>query len=375
MNSRILFRAVCLLPFALAFGVLGAISTPLGAQEALPPGLKPHKRPAANGDIDWTNGFVQARGFGRAKGRSPQDRQMAERAATVVAVRNALALSMGLKIDDKGRLGGVRNGEVRIRGKVKGYKVYLSEWHPDERPPRFKVKVRVPIWGLEGVSSVVYERKHQEASRGVSHVALVRERIDVSDCVLIIDARGTGIEPCLFPSIIDSSGRVIYDVSVMQAGVDRCERPLRYAETSMSSEELRAWAEISWDEAQVASLQQVGAPPQWPVELMFGFEGSESGVMALGVVSAPPAASQPTTQSSGRRRKRVIQAVKTPTSGDTKIVLTKADAEELAKSAEGASLIRSGRVIVVVDTVAAGVQGRGESAGDDAYLATEQPSN
>lgn len=375
MNARSWLRAVCSFLIASAFVVFGDSSSPLGAQETLPPGLKPHKRPATNGDIDWTNGYVQARGYGRAKGRSPQDRQMAERAATLVAVRNALALSMGLKIDDKGRLDGVRNSEVHIRGKVKGYKVYLSEWHPDERPPRFKVKVRVPIWGLEGVSSVVYERRHREAARGGSHVVLVREQVDVSDCVLVIDARGMGIEPCLFPSIVDSTGRVIYDVSVMQVGADRCERPLRYAETSMSSEELGAWAEMSWDETKVASLQEDALRPQGPIGLMLGWDGLGSDSMASALVSTPPTASQPTTQSSARRKKRVIRAVKTPTSGDTKIVLTKADAEELAKSAEGASLLRSGRVIVVVDTVAAGTQGRGKSLEEGFFVATERPSN
>jgi len=58
------------------------------------------------------------------------------------------------------------------------------------------------------------------------------------------------------------------------------------------------------------------------------------------------------------------------TVGDrTKIVLTKQDAEKLRNTAKGANLLRSGRVIVVVDSVAAGIEGRLDVGPEDRTFA------
>lgn len=376
MRFQLSFRAVAvfLLAFTLAFDGRGVVL----AQGPLPQGFTPHYRPAKDGEIDWARGYVQARGYGKARGRSPQDKQMARRAAELVAVRNAMAITMGIQVDEQGRLSGIRNGRHRIQGIVKGHETYLVDWQPNETPPRCKVKVRVPLWGIKGVGSIVYDDQRRVATRRGRHLTLVRQQVDVSETLLIIDARGTGIDPCMFPAVIDNTGRVIYDVSTIES-VGRRPCPVQYVETRMSVEELEAWAELEFDESKLAHAGESGLTgSDLFMREMFGNAHDQEGLPAFasfGPQEKGRAASQPTTKpadTSRRRKKRVVQAVKAGAKGDTKIVLTKDDAEKLATTPEGASLLRSGKVIVVVDSVAAGIQGRIDRPEDDPQLALER---
>lgn len=370
---------VCSASFSLSAG-----ANSVRGQDPLPTGFTPHIRPTTNGEVDWARGYVQARGYGKAKGRTPRDKQMATRAAELVAARNALAITLGLKVDDKGQLSGIRNGQVRLEGVVKGHKTYLVQWQPNENPPRCKVKIRVPIWGIKGASSVIYEQQRGAALRRGGRVALVNQQMNVDEVYLVIDARGSGIEPCLFPVVTDNTGRVIYDISTIRVGPAQMPSPVQYVETRMTIDQLEAWADLGFDESMVANgAELIETGSEVFAREMFGNGfGNRLALPMLGPEQSggkKPAASQPSTQPSTRpaeggkrRRKRVVKAVKMPAKGETKIVLTKEDAEKLRTTPEGASLLRSGRVIVVVDSVAAGIQGRGVEIEDGGIFALNQ---
>ncbi len=349
--------------------IVGAIATVLAVAPAvasedeatafLPTGFTAHKQPVKGGKIDWATGEIIAEGLGKAGGRSA--RQMAKRGATVVAVRNAMAIALGIKIDAAGNFKNIQNGEVHLKGVVKGHKVVSTEWFPDKNPPECIVKVSVPLWGVKGVSSVVYAAQHRKALlRGGRRLVLSAQREDVSDVVLVIDARGLRVDPCLFPSVGADGGGLLYDVASMsQSG--RASASVRYVETKMTHEQLQTWAKPADTGIQTARAQRpvtvpwgsAGAPPAWGMNFM--------------APAATKPASQPTTQPASQparrpRRRRVVKAVRTASKDRSKIVLTKEDADRLRNSAEGASLLRSGQVIVVVDAVAAGIQGRVEPA-------------
>ncbi len=278
----------------------------------LPAGMTPHVQVTKFGRIDWAKGHVTAIGVGKAKSDSPRDRQMAERGATIVAARNAMALTMGLKVDDQGRLSGLKNGTVSIQGKIREHKVFMVDWRPDDTPPTCQVKLRVPLWGVKGVCTVIYDQVRRETSRrGGSRVVLKSEQTDVSRSWLVIDARGLGTEPSLFPTVVDESGRVVYDVVTIRDTSQEAMRPVRYAESRLSFEELSARAGLRAD--------------------------SDSGA------AAEPDASRP------MERLRMVRAVRS-TSSKSRIVLANDDASALSQSAECASLLRGGRVIVLVDS-------------------------
>jgi hypothetical protein len=328
----------------------------------LPDGLTPHMRDAAGGRVDWTGGYILARGEGRARGVTDRDRAMAKRAAELVAARNALAIASGLPIDGRMRFVNIRNGQVRLQGVVKGHKTVSEDWRPEAKPPTCVVEVRVPLWGVKGVASVVYTRQCRQ-NQGVHRHALTGASADVSDVVLVIDARGMDVEPCLFPVIAEPDGNRLYDVSTMSRQQGQVVPPLRYAETTMTYSELRAARDGVAGESPLALLLASGRATSWA---MCRLEDPAT------QPATQPATSQPTSKPDNQkrqRRRRVVKAVKTPGPDKTRIVLTKEDAERLSKDPEGASLLRSGQVVVVVDSVAAGIEGRLNGGIDDRILA------
>lgn len=375
MTTRV---AIVMIAAALAtsLAICPAAANEDGEQAFLPTGFTNHTQPVKNGEVDWTTGEIMAEGLGKAEGRAA--RQMARRGATAVAVRNAMAIALGIKIDANGTFENIQNGEVHLQGVVKGHKVVSDEWFPDRKPPECIVRVSVSLWGVKGVSSVVYADQHRKALvTGGRRVALTAERMDVSDVVLVIDARGTDIDPCLFPVVTVDGGGTLYDVASLFEP-EQAAPPVRYAETEMTHEQLQAWAEPS--ESTLRRRRLAGAttgetPAPQALSRTVGisalgtFDG-EWPALAFSCIAPPPTttpASQPTTQPASQpvqkpRRRRVVKGVRTTAADRSKIVLTKEDADKLRNSPEGASLLRSGRVIVVVDAVAAGIQGRGKPA-------------
>ncbi len=349
--------------------------------DSLPSGLEPHLRGVSGGQVDWANGYIIAEGRGYAHGTTEQDRLMAQRAARVVAARNALAIALGLQIDDQGRFADVPGGEVRLRGVLKGHRTVSADWRPNATPPECRVKLKVPIWGAKGAASVVYTAQRSKAFAGRRRLSVTTTRRDVSDRVLIIDARGTGLTPCLFPVVVNTDGAVVYDVGTIthrQAGLSS---PARFAETTLTYEKLQSALLAGQHGEQVSRAN--GHPAEWSATFPLNqtpnsFQSilcswpppkAESGLRPDRPASQP--ASRPTTRPAKktRRRRRVVRAAQATGKSGTEIVLTKEDADRLRQSPEGASLLRTGQVIVVVDSVAAGIQGRHDDGPSDSILA------
>ncbi len=348
-----------------------------GQPDALPAGYVPHVRPVAGGTVNWGEGEIVACGLGKGRGRTA--RQMAERAATLEAARNALAISLGLKVDAGGTFANLRDGEVRLRGVVRGHKVESLEWFEDKTPLECIVKLRVPIWGAKGVASIVYADRHRRAwGPRIARLPLSADRVEIEEAFIVIDARGLAVEPCLFPTVVSDQEGLLYDVATVEGGPERHGPLVWYVETERSFEELRRIVDMGvsvingWDECEVISApMQFGESRSSAADLRIlrdgvGMEGTALAFMLQGQPktrggrAASQPASQPASRPADRKRQRilVVKAVKSLGADDTKIVVTREDAERMQKSAEGSSLLRSGRVIVVVDSVAAGVQGR-----------------
>ena len=364
-----------------AWGVAGADGP--DAAEVLPSGFEPHIRDMMGGRVDWANGYVIAEGKGNAYGKTNQDRLMAKRAAHVVAARNALAIVMGLQVDGDGRFADVQGGEVRLRGVVKRHETISVDWRPNKTPPECRVQLKVPIWGVKGVASVAYTAQVQKSLRSRRRrPVLATASKDVSDEVLVIDAREMEVRPCLFPLVVEPDGGVIYDVATITHRQGRYSPPVRYVETALTYEQLRVCLE--GDRGAVQIGEPNGGDAEWGAASIVGLayaggwsscSPADEPVFADDTQRTHPR-SQPTSrptsrasEPSRRRRRRVIRAVRTTGENKTKIVLTQEDADKLRKDAKGASLLRNGQVIVVVDSVAAGIEGRRDDGLDDAVVA------
>jgi hypothetical protein len=68
----------------------------------------------------------------------------------------------------------------------------------------------------------------------------------------------------------------------------------------------------------------------------------------------------------------VVKAVQAAGQNNNDLTLTEQDAAKLAGTPEGASLLRNGRVVIVVDSAAAGIQGKAPQADDDRLAALDR---
>ena len=169
-------------------------------------GFADHLVAAQGGRIDWTNGYILADGLGYAEGVDKQQELLAERAATVVAARNALAIAQGIRLDAWAAVGDAPDGQVRLEGIVKGHKIIDSRWQPQADPPSCHVVLRVPLWGIKSVASVFSKSQSIRLRRApAGRSRLPFSRAEVSDFVLVVDARGLKLTPCLFPCLVEWS--------------------------------------------------------------------------------------------------------------------------------------------------------------------------
>ena len=385
-------------------------------EPTLPNGLTAHVRSVSGGQIDWGGGYIIAEGLGKAEGRTEADRARAKRAAETVAARNAILIALGVQIDGNGRFADIRDGEVTLQGVVKNHETVFEDWRPNATPPEITVKVRVPVWGVEGVASIVYAdevRKSREGGR--QRVTLSTAAANVSDAVLIIDARGTGAHPCLFPVVTETGGTVVYDVGSITPQPAVSSPPIRYAETKLTEAQLRAGLDLPRADRLLARSDGLPAcssgTPGFSVIRMLSYEEESEPAQAswrekpwndLATPETPSAFAQPipaatclgmqpppvvghprkstsqptsgptTKPGEAPRRRKVVKAAQATGASSTEIVLTKEDAEKLRKDPEGAALLRSGQVIVVVDSVAAGIEGRHEIGVGEDFLASSR---
>ena len=212
------------------------------------------------------------------------------------------------------------------------------------RSPQFQVRIRVPLWGVRGVGSVfLRDSVGRVAARGVP-IAMVEPAADVSEVVVLIDARGRGLQACLYPSVVDDGGRRVHDVGTLSSELAALRPPVRFVQSSASFETLQSRV----TDGSGFFLMPASRNPLEAMERRYADGGSGAGV-----------ASQPTGEVK-RRAKRTL-AVRSAMGGGrspTEIVLTKADAEKLAKSPEAAGAMKNSQVLVVVDAAAAGTEGR-----------------
>ena len=188
---------------------LGPIVAPGQVRELVP-----------GGAIDWSGRTVSARGAGVLDpGNSNRDlaRQMAQRAATVVAQRNLLEIVKGIRVDSDTRVQGLmaEHDSVyqRIEAVVKVAR-QRSSVRFDSLAGTVEVELECDLYGEAGVegallpSPVAGPPAGNVGAGGLSNRA--REFLRQYSAV-VLDAGSTGLKPSLFPKLYDDSGALLLD--------------------------------------------------------------------------------------------------------------------------------------------------------------------
>jgi hypothetical protein len=183
-----------------------------------------------NGNINWSAGYIEAVGIGAPPERfigKIQARPMALRAAELVAKRNLLEITKGVRIDSTTLVKDfVVESDVinsQVEGMVKGAVVVKQDYMSDGS---VEVTVRMPLLGdfSSAIMPKVLEKKPiarpqitppappaQPAPEGRSYTAEPRKpSAGPVYTGMVVDARGMQTRPAMSPKILDENGQEVY---------------------------------------------------------------------------------------------------------------------------------------------------------------------
>ena len=261
------------------------------------------------GYIDWSGKKIVSFGRSRQVGRRGADALKARHAAKVIALRNALALSAGVRIGIDGRVDGVRNGRVTLQGLLRDFNIAKSYSETKGGGTYWTAEAHVPMFGIESLASRFYEsqlRSHRALVGGLRRAKWSQptDPAETAGDVLVIDARGTGFRPSMFPLFLSRDNRILIDMETMSRNVCIGHGPCAYATTN-----------LKFDRLQTLPV----SPARW---------------------------------SRRKPRRHAVRASRTGR-GKNVLVLTNEEALKMLASGHVARLVRDGCVLVIVDAPSA----------------------
>lgn len=246
------------------------------------------------GGIDWSQRTIVAKGIGAPNPDVPEAAQRAgaERAATIIALRNALEAVKGIYLNSSTTVQNFMTTSdvvtTQVNGYIKGFEQkgrtkYMSDGSVE-------ITMEIPLDGIGAVGDLLMGGSIGDSPAKTSFEGKgAKEEVIFSG--LIIDARGLKVKPALSPKILDPEGKEIYGSAYVSK-----EWAVKYGIVGYSKSVQDA-----------AKLKRVGEKPG------------------------------------------TIKAIEASGQNNTDIVLSKKDAESVRSAAENLKFLSQCRVIVVVD--------------------------
>lgn len=181
---------------------------------------KPIVTPKPNGSVNWTDQFIEAKGYAAIDTSKTKNlgaaKAMATRGAVVVAQRNLLEIIKGVNVTSETTVKDmITEGDYiysRVDGVIKGAQMVGD---PIEKDGMIEVKMRVPIYERKGLASALYNDIHPD-STNVSPVMQEKMSKEVQDQVLnglAFKLNGKTLDPSMFPVVVDENGKLVFDFS------------------------------------------------------------------------------------------------------------------------------------------------------------------
>ena len=301
------------------------VAPPVASAQGPCPGYADLLVRTARGEVNWGEQFLVAHGQGRApaaEAGTPSGRVKARRAAEVDAYAQALILALGLTLDGQQKVQEYVERTPAARGRLQARIQQAQLVDEREVGGETRVTLRVPLFGVSGLAlTFLDDPRLIPAAPSPSPPSPLGA--DVSG--LIIDARQVKVGPALLLQVVDEQGQLVYD-------------PSRVAPPALRERGTAAYAQCAGPARQRGEL----SPRLRPVSL------TASLLQAQAAPPPPRAGRRPLTVKAAGAR------------GDLKVtvVVGQREAAEIQKADSKSGVLRNGNVLVVVDPVTAGVEGR-----------------
>jgi hypothetical protein len=126
---------------------------------------------------------------------------MAQRAARLGAGRNAVLLMGNISVGPDGRFVDVAKANIRVDAVLEDFEEISSAFDP--KTQIVTVSLAVPLYGAHGVIHVLGANSAQPSTPATpSQNQDAKDAAAETVSVIVIDARGTAIKPCLLPQIV-----------------------------------------------------------------------------------------------------------------------------------------------------------------------------
>lgn len=303
--------------------------------------------------LDWAGGYAEAYGIGAPRERSreedadkrrAQDFLMAKKAAEVRAARNAVALLANARLN-RTSLADTPTYRQSIEATVKGAGYAEFKSSRDSDLPYYIAKVRIPLWGVSGLSESLWAA-YSKSCGARKHAAAPREELD-EEYVIIIDARGAECPPHFFPRVVTEGGTVVYDITLVneKAAQENGMARFGYIEEDVPFEKL----EESFKGAQLPDFWTDG---RTYADFMNGDDKKDDKKDGEEEKDKPR-----------KRRKRkkinlVVKGGKADEKKDASVVVSEVDAQKMKEADEKTDSLKGGKVIILTDSRVAGKEGR-----------------
>lgn len=202
-------------------------SAPAEKLAPLPKGTTPFVQKEDNGQVNWTQQFIEAEGEGiidNERFKNPaQARAMAIRGATVVAQRNLLEIVKGVNVTSETTVEDLITTKdfivTRIDGVVKGAQMVGQ---PRVEDGSVKVRLRMPLYAANGLAPAVYDAlpeqptvtpppADQQPAVDTAAAQAPAAPAQTPTNGFALNMNGKPFDPALFPVIVDEQGKVVLD--------------------------------------------------------------------------------------------------------------------------------------------------------------------
>ncbi len=170
----------------------------------------------SHGHVDWSGNSVRATGTGVMDPNNPnraQARLMAERAAVVVAQRNLLEITEGVRVDSETRVVNFMTDYDVVHTRVQGMVRNARQTGPatiDDEAGIVEVELEMDIYSPQGLSGALSAALAAPQTSPESLTPQVRDFLQQYSG-LVIDGGESGLTPSMFPRIFDEHGNLLLD--------------------------------------------------------------------------------------------------------------------------------------------------------------------
>lgn len=313
--------------------ILVVILSPLAviaanASEELNP-VQPLLEKFDKGYINWKSGEyianvsapVPAEYRGKAVSQA-MGKELALRVSRTLADSVFLQIVADTRVDAKHRLSQLvkNDAEIKLVGNIRGKELIKQKWVSRNNKLWLEASYRISMHGVDGVISHIYDRAIK--TRPVMHPAPAKAPAGISgnitQTVVYIDARGTGLQPALFPVIMDQSGTPLLD-------------PAEAGKSYISENRV---------------LEYVVAEPG---QSLFAF--SMTWLISTSYAEEPAPVRK-------RKKRRALKATGAEGLLKSNIIVGKEDAERLRQAQASGELSARPRIIVITDGTVGGTEGK-----------------